>query len=376
MMTRHDAEGSDQSPSADVSAEKLRALAERFIATLSKRSDQAPLVFRFLIEQHILGRIPKGEEIREQMKAKGQIPQQANAVAPVVDRIRDRLAEYFAKHANENIRILIPKDQYGLVLEPNTVVPDSVPYAQQFWAPHKTPDGTLTIIYTEPLFMRNGAFTEFIRRVDVNARFELPPAQEFCYSHVPLGEVVATLKLVKWFSALGQQTSEEGCRKEIEYEDVMKASNSKSFIVLGAARANGFLSSLQLDANLAINADDDSILVREPVYPEKPSYRESQTAHNVTGYVIVTRLLRMGRCITLFHGNHGQAISRLVAIFLDEVLLRELYKEQLQDFLVSPLSQEFQLLFEVEMDHRGERVPHRTTLVARRPRLGTAKRAG
>ena len=131
----------------------------------------------------------------------------------------------------------------------------------------------------------------------------------------------------------------------------MAHSPSPSFIVFGAPRANGFVSTIQRDARLHIVASTKTIRVGG-----KDAFEETQNDSSVIGYVIVTRIRRMGRLITLFHGNHGAAIAKLVDIHLDNNSLRNLYQNEIPELIDAYLPEQFQLLFEVEIDIRGERV--------------------
>lgn len=370
VMTRND-DGTPNAVGPTISPQELRALCGRIVAFLSRKAEKERILLPYIVEQHIAGRVPIGEELRQEMGAGGRPPAQVNAAAQVVVRIREKLDEYFAAHPEEKIRISIPVGEYGLAFALNTLPPERRFYADEFWADHRSPADAVTVIYTEPLFVRDKEFKEFTRRVNLNSRnsgSDLREGQEYVYSHVPLGEVVATLKLIKKFWGWRQTTLEQGCRREVEFDELIKASTSGSFIVLGAPRANGFIHSIQLDSELEISVAEDSVDVANAESPEEPSYAESTLRNIVTGYVVVTRLRRMSRYITMFHGNHGQAIARLVEIFVDDGELRTLYREHLPELLAGSLPDQFQLLFRVTMDRRGERAPEKVELLAKRPR--------
>jgi hypothetical protein len=349
-----------------------RDLCNRIMSSkaIPPRSPQAQHLIPLLFESSIEGDVPQAKRLAEHMAKvspgmkKKTDDEQANAVAQVVGRVREYFATYFAKHPEEEFCAEIPVGQYGLAFARHIPAPHTKQHVHEFWAPHVAASGAVTIIYTEPLFTRNQDFTEFRRRVDVNSDATPIDGQKFCYSHVPLGEVVATLKLAKKFSEWGVRTVEYGTRTNVPYDSYIKSAPESSFIVLGAARANGFVSSLQHDANLDIVVSEQEIIVKDSA---QPPLKESQTANTVLGYVVVTRLQKKGCWVTMFHGNHGQAISRLVEILLDEDETRKLYAADIPELQRGFLPERFQVLFRVEVDNRGESVPDGVRLVAKRP---------
>ncbi len=364
-----------------VSPSEKRDLCNRILSSkaLPSRAPQAKQVIAFLFEMSIEGGEPQAKNVAEHMaeispglKLKSD-QEQANAAAQVVRRVRKFFTRYYDENRGEKVRVDIPVGQYGLTFAFNTPAPQTRHLVREFWAPHVAAKGPITIIYTEPLFTRNEDFTEFRRQVDINSDATPIIGQMFCYSHVPLGEVVATIKLAKKFWEWDIDTTEYGARTNVPYDSYMKAPEG-SFIVLGAPRANGFVSTLQRDAKLDIVVSDKEIILKRPLSskkdspsPKQPPFRESQTADTVVGYVVVTRLQKRGRWVTMFHGNHGQAISRLVEILLDEDETRKLYRAQIPELHGGFLPEYFQLLFRVEMDNRGESVPDVVSLVAKSP---------
>ena len=88
---------------------------------------------------------------------------------PVIKRLKVHLKEYFAKHHDdEPVRVRIVSSPYGLVFERNVVPFGERELVKEFWKPHISETGPVSIIYTEPLFTRDKDFNEFVRRVELN----------------------------------------------------------------------------------------------------------------------------------------------------------------------------------------------------------------
>lgn len=357
-------ESADHTPI--LSAEGKLQLLGRISAWLRahRRGGQIETMLKFLVEAEI-----KGEPaVTGQQSVEEAFPEEKRGslnLPRLYGRARRYLCDYFAEATSEPVLLVIPSNTPWVTYVQNehATTLDNVPtLVSSFWRPHTNSAG-IRLIYSRSIFIRT-AFSKFTRDVTINCPEDVPDGAEYAYSHVPAGEVQGVITLARWFHSQGDSPEVSDCRRGSYYHDMIRSAPSQSFIVFGSARSNGFVRTLQDVEKFDITVKDTNIVVATPTGPEKPTYEENQDNDAVYGYVVVTRLRRGSTWITLFHGNHSQAMYRLAQVLTDEEQLKEVY-ENIPSF-AKAVPDRFQLLFEVEIDRRGETDPQRVLYITGR----------
>lgn len=278
-----------------------------------------------------------------------------------VSAIRERLFAYFATEgAGTEWRAEIPRGQYQLQFLPNAVSVQREELAQRpvarFWQPYLEGQRPNYVVYTEPLFFRDGQ-GGFLRSWHVNdardgaariaERYPMLEAAKLepAYHYLSSGEMHCLLSLTRVFHEAGVPVETRNSRNS-HWTELSQA----NLILLGSPRTNPFLR--QLQGEVPILTEDHRILIREAgggtQHLEGRRYLDGQLPR-LTEYAVVTRRpgLLAGTFITMIAANHGRAIEGSAHwLTLDdqvEKILVALGCEQ-----PGALPPSFQLLFRVE----------------------------
>jgi hypothetical protein len=239
--------------------------------------------------------------------------------------IRDRLQEYFddeGKH--EPLGLTIPKGEYRVefaerLSPPRAVFPESTHFLRYFWTPHLAKGQANIVMYTEPLFFREGWET-YVRNLYINnpetgtcqIKDRLPElkARELkpSFHYLDAGEVHSVFSLTQFFSGLGAPAEVRNARVASWRE--LRHSN---LVLLGCTRTNPFMDVLQEEANFIVG--EDEIRNDSPREGELRSYRGERYSDSklprYREYVLITRRpgASQDSTITMIAANHGRAIE-------------------------------------------------------------------
>lgn len=238
--------------------------------------------------------------------------------------IRERLRAYFENEgAGERVRVSIPKGQYKLCFspaEPAAALPRAETQARRrFWDPYLAPGATNILVYTEVLFFRDH-HGNFVRNIFVNdlaagapefaergLKLELEDFRP-SFHFVSAGEMHSLLSLSRAFQEIGAPLDIRNSRFFSWTE--MQGAN---LILLGSARTNPFLNSLQGKEPFVITPE--TIVNQIPAPGEPVEYRGRRfyegMLERVEEWALITRRPGLGRgtSITLVAANHGRAIE-------------------------------------------------------------------
>jgi len=336
-----------------VHAESLR----RILRYLFDRAQQNPeaTVREQEIATHALGRA-------------GDFDPKIDAVVRVaIASVREKLRSYFdVEGLDEPLRLTVPRGQYRLCFEP---APDPDARAKpasagraRFWHPYLGPEQSNALVFTDVLFFRD-ADGNYVRNIYVNdratgadelrRRLILDEDREFTpsYHFVSAGEMNCLLSIAQTFYELGAKLQFQNSRF-LSWSDVRRS----NLILLGSARINSFVKSLQ--GNLPLVTTSDAIEEREPK-SGGPSRWQGHRYHDgdlerVLEYALVTRRSGpvSGSAVTIISANHGRAIEGAGKFLTDEHHLRGLQEVFGRD----EMAQDFQLLLKVEMLDYDEEV--------------------
>jgi hypothetical protein len=274
--------------------------------------------------------------------------------------IRDRLRAYFeGEGRDEAVRISLPKGEYRLVFEQqNQLASSRTPAAtacSRFWQPYLSPANPNILVYSELLFFRD-AEGSFVRNIYVNdlasgeaeirKRFKLAPEQALTptFHFVSAGEVASLLAITRAFGQIGAGLEHRNARF-FNWADARRA----NLILLGSARINPFVRSLQ--GGLPITITPSEIKVSDPQPGDPEAYRGERRMEGelerMVEYALVTRRSGPvdGTTVTMITANHGRAIEGAGTFLTDEAHLRGLEEA----FEKTGVQRYFQLILRVEM---------------------------
>ncbi len=278
--------------------------------------------------------------------------------------IRERLQKYFDDAGrSESLRLVVPKGQYRaefveIQLQSGTELEDGDRVLRHFWGQYLSQNRANLIIYTEPLFFREGWET-YVRNLYVNdlgtghvqlmnrlpelRTRELTPS----FHYLDSGEVHSTFLFMQFFHDLGTPVGVRNARIASWHE--MRSSN---LVMVGCTRTNPFMDMLQEETGFVIA--EDEIRNIAPRDGELPSYRGERYRDSrlprYREYALVTH--RPGAypdtTMTMIAANHGRAIEGAASYL---TTAREISK-LLSIVNVDPYSalpKRFQILLRVEM---------------------------
>src|ERR1035438_7862382 len=240
--------------------------------------------------------------------------------------VRERLDKYFDNVGQrEPLRLVIPKGQYHAEFIETQSFPTaesqkSAQVLEYFWGPYLTPGQASLLVYTEPLFFREGWET-YVRNLYVNYpgkghsqlldRLPELRARELypSYHYLDAGEVNSMFLFMQFFHDLGVPVSVRNARITTWHE--MRNSN---LVMVGCTRTNPFMDMLQEETNFVIT--EDEICNLKPGKEEQPSYKgeryyDSKLPRN-REFVLITRrpgAYQKNSTMTMIAANHGRAIE-------------------------------------------------------------------
>lgn len=281
--------------------------------------------------------------------------------------IREKLSRFFETEGrNEELRLVIPKGQYrALFFEAGTFSDFSrseevrSPALERFWSPYLMGDVNNLMLFSELLFLRNNEGT-FLRNTYANdpntvhqelkERFPAIELDNFVpsYHFISSGEMQCMYHLNSMFSHLGVGIRPTNTRF-VNWSDL----GDSNLILVGSARTNHFLDSMQGKAEFILQVD--SIENRNPLPGETPTYKGFRNRdgklERVTEYVIITRraCLKPGCVATLIASNHSRAIEAAGRFITNESNVRMLLNNLSDDEEDGIRKECFQILLRVEM---------------------------
>lgn len=240
--------------------------------------------------------------------------------------IRERLLAYFATEGRrERFRLVVPRGQYRVVFseaEPPVEAPDPMrlpPALAWFWKPFFRGNCANVILYTEPLFFRDGQ-GHYIRDLYINEPVEDPAkfgphfTKRFTghltpsYHYLSAGEVHCMLSITRMFHQFHRPIDTRNARVS-SWGDL----NHTNLVLLGSPRTNSFLRHFQGGGCFVVGASSIENTSpqpgEEPVY-EATRYRDGQLPR-MTDYAVVTVRpgLMPGVAVVSIAANHGRAIE-------------------------------------------------------------------
>lgn len=278
--------------------------------------------------------------------------------------IRERLQKYFDDAGrSESLRLVIPKGQYRAEFvetqsQPGPELQDSDRVLRHFWGQYLAQDRANLIVYTEPLFFREGWET-YVRNLYVNdlgtghdqlinrlpelRTRELTPS----FHYLDAGEVHSMFLFMQFFHDLGTPVAVRNARIASWHE--MRSSN---LVMVGCTRTNPFMDMLQEETDFVIAEDEIRNLA--PRGSELTSYRgerfHDSRLPRYREYVLVTR--RPGAhpdlTMTMIAANHGRAIEGAASYVTSAREISKLLSITGLD-QCSALPKRFQILLRVEM---------------------------
>jgi hypothetical protein len=278
--------------------------------------------------------------------------------------IRQKLLRYFEDEGKrESLQLVIPKGQYSAQFIQN----DSPPSAELqnvaqalkvFWCSYLGQRRTNLVVYTEPLFFREGWGT-YVRNLYVNEvgagnrlLIERLPELEArdlqpSFHYLDAGEVHSMFLFMQLFHQLGAPVSVRNARVASWHE--MRNSN---LVLVGCARTNPFMDMLQEETDFIIAEDEIRNLA--PRDGELASYRgeryHDSKLPRYREYVLITR--RPGpspnSTVTMIAANHGRAIEGATSLLTTGPEIAKLLST-IQVNHQAALPKRFQIMLRVEM---------------------------
>lgn len=239
--------------------------------------------------------------------------------------IRERLQKYFDDVGQtEALRLVIPKGQYRAEFIETPFPPDvrlqnGARVLREFWDKYFGHDRTNLIVYTEPLFFREGwetyvrnlyindvekGYLQLIDRLPELRNRALTPS----YHYLDAGEINSMFLFMQFFHDMGATVGVRNARIASWHE--LRNSN---LILVGCTRTNPFMDMLQEETDFVIG--EDEIRNLRPREGELPSYRgnryQDSKLPRYTEYVLVTRRPGASKdsTMTMLAANHGRAIE-------------------------------------------------------------------
>jgi hypothetical protein len=311
-------------------AQQDRLLARIFASRQFSYADSLKRVLQYICEHASDPKNPSLKEYEIATCALGRPASFDPKVDPVVrvsmTEIRNRLRTFFAgEGASEPLRLSIPKGQYRAVFElagREGAPPQPVPASSnllRFWEPYLSPSNSNLALYTEPLFFRDESRAAYIRNLYVNdqngvaeLRRRVPEcavmALDPCYHYLSRGEVNCVFCLSRTFQELGAPLEMRNAR--VCFWNEIRLSN---LILLGCARTNTFMDSLQGGSEIAIT--EDAIEIANPRGGEQKRYRSRRyldgKLQRYTDYALISRRpgLSGNTAVTIIAANHGNAVE-------------------------------------------------------------------
>jgi hypothetical protein len=323
-------------------------------------------ILRYLVDRSADPDAPPPKEYELAVNAMGRPssfdPRTDPIVRVSVGSIRERLSAYFGTEGREEpLRMEIPKGQYRVVFTPGApgrqASDKGASALMRFWEPYFGSQAGTVIVYTEPLFFRDGA-RRFVRDWSVNSletgaaeirnRFPcLDSAEIFpVFHYLSAGEVHCLLSISRMFHELGIPIETRSSRNTTWHE-----LSHCNLILLGSPRTNPFLESLQGDSPLIVREhhieDASTPAGEDPMFCGR-RFKDGRL-NRMTEYAVVSRRPGVVEncCITVIAANHGRAIEGAGHVLtLEDRVFSVLSRMQVAG--EDPVPEWFQLLMKVE----------------------------
>jgi hypothetical protein len=345
-----------------------RVMASRQFA----RCDTLKKILAFLAERSGGPHEPALKEYEIAVEALGRSntfdPRLDPIVRVSVASIRRRLQAFFSSEgADCTLRIEIPRGEYRLCFEPAAapVTSRARSALEQFWEPYLRSEAPTLIVFTEPLFFHDRS-SLYIRDLTVNdaasggqelqrrAPFLSEADLQPVYHYLSAGEMYCMLSLTRFLQETGVSVETRNCR-HLQWSELSRA----NLILLGSPRTNQFVSRLQDDWPIRVDADSIAVRSRGKGSERilRGSYYHDGSLRRMTEYAAVTRRagIAPGRVLTIIAANHGRAIEGAGhALVLEDQVTEVLV--QLRVSPGAPLPGQFQLLMRVETTDIDEEV--------------------
>jgi hypothetical protein len=239
--------------------------------------------------------------------------------------IRERLQRYFDDAGTrESLRLVIPKGQYRaefveIQSPPEAEIKGGEQVLKCFWNSYLASDRGNLIVYTEPLFFREGwetyvrnlyindpgdGYRKLVERLPELRTRQLSPS----FHYLDAGEVHSMLLLMQFLHELGARVSVRNARTSSWHE--MRHSN---LVLIGCTRTNPYMDMLQEETDFIIV--EDEIRNLSPQNGELSCYRgeryNDSKLPRYREYVLITRRpgASQNSTITMIAANHGRAIE-------------------------------------------------------------------
>jgi hypothetical protein len=278
--------------------------------------------------------------------------------------IRDRLQRYFDDAGeHETLRLAIPKGQYraefiesGPASDANWQ--DSAGVLKCFWAPYFAQKVTNLLVYTEPLFFREGwetyvrnlycndpenGYRQLIGRLPELRSRDLRPS----FHYLDTGEVRSMFLLMQFLHELGAPVGIRNGR--IASWNELRSCN---LVLVGCTRTSPFIDMLQEERDFVVS--EDEIRNLSPREAELPSYRGERyydaRLPRCREYALITRRpgASQNSTVTMIAANHGRAIEGAANYLITSREISKLLSTLNVDRF-SALPKRFQILLRIEM---------------------------
>jgi hypothetical protein len=278
--------------------------------------------------------------------------------------IRERLQKYFDDAGKgEILRLVIPKGQYRAEFietqsQPAVELHKGQEALKYFWSPYLAQNRPNLMVYTEPLFFREGWET-YVRNLYVNnpqagggqlierlpelKGRELRPS----FHYLDAGEVNSMFLVMAFFHGHGAEVGVRNARTA-SWQEIRNC----NLVLVGCTRTNPYMDMLQEETDFVIA--EDEIRTLSPLGAESRSYRgeryQDAKLSRYREYVLVTRRpgASQSSTITMIAANHGRAIEGATNYLTTPGEMTDLFSTVGVDQRAS-LGKRFQILLKVEM---------------------------
>jgi hypothetical protein len=329
-------------------------------------ADTLKRILLFLVDQSLDPGAPAPKEYDIALRAMGRPESFDPRTDPVVrvslGSVRERLESFFGTEGHgEPLRLCIPKGQYRVIFSeaPADPRPPLSPgrALSRFWRPYFSTSAANIIVYTEPLFFRDGHGrffrdwnvnqppadpSEILRRFPGSDPAEIRPV----YHYLSAGEMHCMLSLTRMFHEMDVAVETRNSRNA-GWQELSRG----NLVLLGSPRTNQFLESLQGEEPLTVRAGSIERKRGSRGSPRSFTGRRFTDGRlqRMTEYAVVTRRpgLVAGSSVTMIAANHGRAIEAAGHMLTLEDKVSALL-DRMRVARAAPVPPAFQLLIQVE----------------------------
>jgi hypothetical protein len=327
-------------------------------------ADNLKRILRYLVERSEDSATPPPKEYEIAVHAMGRPASFDPRTDPIVrvslGSIRDRLLAFFATEGrDEALRLDIPKGQYRVHF---TEAASGRLHSHtgnsalgRFWEPYFNGTAPNVVVYTEPLFFRDG-HGRYFRDWDINRieegldqiRKSYPGLEsaEVCpvFHYLSAGEMHCVLSITRLFHESHVAVETRNSRNT-QWQELSQC----NLVLLGSPRTNIFLESLQGEYPLVTKGSHiEQSKDRGACRFEGRRFLDGKL-NRMTEYAVITRRrgLRTGSCVTMIAANHGRAIEGAGHVLTLEDRVQEIF-DRMGIEAEEPLPRAFQLLMRVD----------------------------